>query len=286
MTCGLPLAVKLRLRWLRFERHHFSGREQRDWIHCEWDHRSGNTDGRAKREFQHHLHSTIRRNASGSVTLTSNAPSPTLTIPLSGTGVAAGALGSNPSSLAFGSVTVGSKQALSETVTNTDGSNVTISQVGISGTGFTVSGITAPVTLTAGQSASFSVTFTPQSAADASGSVTLTSNAPSPTLTIPLSGTGVAPGALGSNPSSLAFGSVNVAQQSVCVRDGDQHRRFQRHHFSGRDQRDWIYREWDHCSGKTDGGAERDLHGHVHASVGWKCEWQSHSYFERPQSDP
>jgi len=149
-------------------------------------------------------------NASGSVTITSNALSPTLTLPLSGTGVAPGALGSNPSSLAFGSLTVGGKQALSETVTNTGGSSVTISQVGTSGTGFTVSGITAPVTLTAGQSATFSVTFTPQSAASASGSVTITSNAASPTLTIPLSGTGVAPGALGSNPSSLAFGSVTV----------------------------------------------------------------------------
>jgi Abnormal spindle-like microcephaly-assoc'd, ASPM-SPD-2-Hydin/Protein of unknown function (DUF1573) len=149
-------------------------------------------------------------NASGSVTITSNAPSPTLTIPLSGTGVAPGAPGANPSSLAFGSVTLGSKQALSETVTNTGGSSVTISQVGISGTGFTVSGITAPVTLMAGQSATFSVTFTPQSAANASGSLTITSNTPSPNLTIPLSGTGVAPGALGSSPSSLAFGSVTV----------------------------------------------------------------------------
>jgi hypothetical protein len=148
--------------------------------------------------------------ASGNLTVTSSASNPTLTIPLSGTGVAPGALGSNPTSLSFGSVTVGSNQSLSETVTNTGGSSVTISQVGISGTGFSLSGITTPVTLTAGQSATFTVTFTPASAGSVSGNVTITSNASNPTLTIPLSGTGVAPGALGSNPTSLSFGSVTV----------------------------------------------------------------------------
>src|ERR1035437_5895277 len=147
---------------------------------------------------------------SGNVTVTSNSSNPTLTIPLSGTGVAPGALGSNPTSLSFGSVTVGNKQSLSETVTNTGGSGVTISQVGISGTGYSLSGITTPVTLTAGQSASFTVTFTPASAGSVSGNVTFTSNASNPTLTVPLSGTGVALGAVGSNPTSLSFGSVTV----------------------------------------------------------------------------
>ena len=153
---------------------------------------------------------TSAGSASGTVTITSNASNPTLTIPLSGTGVALGALGSNPSSITFGSVTVGSNQSLSETVTNTGGSSVTISRVAIGGTGFSLSGITAPVTLTAGESASFSVKFAPTSAGSASGTVTITSNASNPTLTIPLSGTGVALGALGANPSSLTFGSVTV----------------------------------------------------------------------------
>ena len=134
-----------------------------------------------------------------------------LTIPLSGTGVPPGTLGSNPTSLSFGSVTVGSNQSLSETVTNTGGSSVTISQVGISGTGFSLSGITAPVTLTAGQSASFTVTFTPASAGSVSGNVTITSNATNPTLTIPLSGTGAAAaGQLAVTPATLALGSVVV----------------------------------------------------------------------------
>ncbi|HET6177946.1 MAG TPA: choice-of-anchor D domain-containing protein, partial [Candidatus Sulfotelmatobacter sp.] len=153
--------------------------------------------------------------ASGNVSITSNASNPTLTIPLSGTGIAQGALGSNPTSLSFGSVQVGTKQTLSETVTNTGGTSVTISNVGVSGTGFTFSGIATPVTLTAGQSASFSVSFTPPSAGAVSGSVTVTSNASNPTLTIPLSGTGIAQGALGSNPTSLSFGSVQVGTKQT-----------------------------------------------------------------------
>jgi Abnormal spindle-like microcephaly-assoc'd, ASPM-SPD-2-Hydin/Protein of unknown function (DUF1573) len=151
--------------------------------------------------------------ASGSVTITSNASNPSLTIPLSGTGVAPGGLGSNPTSLAFGTVTVGNKQALSETVTNTGGSSVTISSATIGGSGFTLNGITTPVTLTAGQSTTFTVTFNPASAGSVTGNVTLTSNASNPTLTIPLSGTGVTPGALGTNPTSLSFGSVIVGNK-------------------------------------------------------------------------
>ena len=126
---------------------------------------------------------------SGAVTITSDAANPTLTRALSG-GISAGALGSNPTSFSFGSVSVGSKQTLSETVTNTGSSSITVSSVGISGSGFTLSGITAPVSLAAGQSATFSVSFAPQSAGAVSGNVTIVSTASNPTLTIPLSGTG------------------------------------------------------------------------------------------------
>jgi Protein of unknown function (DUF1573)/Abnormal spindle-like microcephaly-assoc'd, ASPM-SPD-2-Hydin len=147
--------------------------------------------------------------ASGNVTITSNAPNPTLSMALSGTGAGVGALGSSPTSLNFGTVTVGSNLGLSETVTNTGGSTVTISQVAVSGPGFTLSGISTPATLTAGQSANFTVTFTPASAASASGNVTVTSNGSNPTLTIALAGTGsVVAGQLSATPAPVAVGSV------------------------------------------------------------------------------
>jgi hypothetical protein len=147
--------------------------------------------------------------ASGSVTITSDAPNPTLSMALSGTGLGPGALGANPTSLSYGTVQTGKSQALSETLTNTGGSSVTISKVGVTGTGFTLSGITPPVTVAAGQTATFTVTFAPLTATSASGSVTVTSNGSNPSLTIPLTGTGsVTPGVLTAAPTPVAEGSV------------------------------------------------------------------------------
>ena len=147
--------------------------------------------------------------ATGTVTITSDGANPSLTMALSGTGVTPGALGSSPTSLGFGSVTVGKNQTISETITNTGGTSDTISQVTVTGTGFTLSGITPPVTVPANQSVSFSVIFTPPAAATDTGSVTIASNGSNPSLAIQLSGTGTAAvGQLGISPNPLAVGSV------------------------------------------------------------------------------
>ena len=109
--------------------------------------------------------------ASGTLSLTSNASNPTLNIPLSGTGVTGGTLAANPSSLNFGNVQTGNNQTLAETVTNSGGSSVTITQAAVTGSGFTVNGLNLPLTLAPGQSSpSFNVVFAPQSAGAASGS--------------------------------------------------------------------------------------------------------------------
>jgi len=154
--------------------------------------------------------------ASGTVTISSNASNSTLTMALSGTGVSPGALTANPTNLNFGSVAVGSSQSLSETITNTGGASVTVSQVGVSGAGFTLSGISTPLTLTAGNSASFTVKFSPTASGNASGTVTVTSTASNPTLTVPLSGTGsVAVGQLTVSPATLDLGSVTVGDSGT-----------------------------------------------------------------------
>ena len=142
--------------------------------------------------------------------ITSDATNSTATISLSGSGTPAGSLGSNPASLNFGSVTVGSTQSLAETVTNSSSSSITISQVAVSGSGFALGGVSTPLTLSAGQSASFTLTFAPIASGSASGNISITSDASNPSLTIPLSGTGATAGAITSNPSSLAFGTVTV----------------------------------------------------------------------------
>jgi hypothetical protein len=74
-----------------------------------------------------------------------------------------------------------------------------------------MSGLTAPTTLAAGASVNFTVSFQPATAGAASGNVSIISNASNSPLSIPLTGTGVAPIlTLSASPASLAFGNVTV----------------------------------------------------------------------------
>jgi HYDIN/CFA65/VesB-like, Ig-like domain/Abnormal spindle-like microcephaly-assoc'd, ASPM-SPD-2-Hydin/Cep192 domain 4 len=147
---------------------------------------------------------------SGSITLISNAATSSLVIPLSGSGVAATLqLSVSPTSMSFGNLVTGSSATQNVTISNTGNSSVSISQVSETGTGFSVSGITLPVSLAAGQSTSFGVKFTPASAGSLSGSVTVASNASNSPATITLSGTGVQ-AQIAVVPSSVSFGSVTV----------------------------------------------------------------------------
>jgi len=153
--------------------------------------------------------------ATGSLVISSDAPTPTLTVPLSGTAVTAGTLAVAPSSLSFGSVASGSTQTLQATLSNTGGSSVTVSQATLSGSSFTLSGMSLPMTLAAGSSTSFSVVFAPQSGNSSNTNLIITSNASDPTLSIPVSGTGTAAGTLAVSPSSLSFGSVQVGNTNT-----------------------------------------------------------------------
>ncbi|MGA8489104.1 MAG: choice-of-anchor D domain-containing protein [Terriglobales bacterium] len=147
---------------------------------------------------------------SGNLAIANTGATAAVNIPLSGDGETAGALTTNPASLNFGSVQVGSNQSLSETLTNSGGSSVTITQVSPTGTGFSVSGLSLPLTLASGQSQGFSVTFTPSSSGSSSGNLSIISNASNSTLNVPLSGNGLAAGSLVPSPSSLSFGSVQL----------------------------------------------------------------------------
>ena len=147
--------------------------------------------------------------ASGTVVVASDAPNSVVNVPVSGMAIASGALFSNPSSLSFGSVQVGQSQTLSETLTNSGGSSVTVSHASVPA-GFVVNGLNLPLTLAAGQSTAFSVTYSPQSDGPASGSLSIASDASNSSLGIPLAATGLAAGALTSSPSSLVFGAVQA----------------------------------------------------------------------------
>jgi len=159
------------------------------------------------------------RSFAGTVTLTNNANS-ALSIPLSGTGVAATLqLSANPTSLSFGSLSTGSSATQTVTVSNTGNASVTISQITAIGTGFRLSSIGLPVTLSAGQTTSFGVSFAPASAGSVTGSVTITSNATNSPLVVALSGTGATPAShsvsLRWTPSSSTLSGFNVYRASV-----------------------------------------------------------------------
>jgi hypothetical protein len=102
---------------------------------------------------------------------------------------------------------VGSSQTQSVTLTNSGGSGLTVSHATLTGTGFTLSGLALPLTLGAGQSATFSVVFAPQSAGSASGNLAFTSNASNLAMNLPLSGnTALVAITVNSNNATLVVG--------------------------------------------------------------------------------
>jgi Abnormal spindle-like microcephaly-assoc'd, ASPM-SPD-2-Hydin len=155
----------------------------------------------------------------GSLTLVSNAPSSPLVVALAGNGVAATLLITpTPSSLSFGSVNTGTSTMQAVTLANTGNASVTISQLAETGAGFTVSGCATPVTLAAGQSTSFNVTFDPATTGSLSGNVTVTSNASNSPQVVSLLGTGTAVTAysvaLSWTASSSSYSGFNVYRGS------------------------------------------------------------------------
>lgn len=115
-----------------------------------------------------------------------------------------------PGSVTFGNVQLGTSQNQSATLSNTGGSSLTVTQSTVTGAGFSVTGLTVPLTLAVGQSVNVSIVFAPQAAGSASGSVVLANDGSSSPLNIALSGVGVAAGDLSASPTSLSFGNVQI----------------------------------------------------------------------------
>jgi hypothetical protein len=158
--------------------------------------------------------------ASGSVVIVSNASNSPSLVSLTGTGVAATqTLTISATSLAFGKVNAGSSSTQSVTLTNAGNAKVTVSQITESGSGFTLSGISTPVTLTAGQSTTFGVIFNPSTSGNNSGTVTVASTAAGYPKAIVLSGTGVqaVPYSVGLNwnPSTSNVVGYNVYRSTL-----------------------------------------------------------------------
>jgi hypothetical protein len=133
---------------------------------------------------------TSASSASGNVSIESTATNSNISVALSGAGLAPGQLSATPTSMTFPSVTVGSSQNQTGTLT-AGSSSITVSSAAWNGTGFSLGGISFPVTIPTGQSVQFTVTFAPQVAGTVSGAVSFVSNASNSPANETLGGTGV-----------------------------------------------------------------------------------------------
>lgn len=138
---------------------------------------------------------TTAGSAVGSLTITSNsAAAATTTIALDGSGAAANpVLSLSTTTLAFGSVSVGTPLSSPLILTSSGTSPVTVSAATLSGTGFSMSGATFPVTLNPGIAITLQVQFDPTAASSYSGNITISSNSTNgASATVNLTGTGAA----------------------------------------------------------------------------------------------
>jgi hypothetical protein len=145
---------------------------------------------------------------SGNITV-STSQGATAVVGVSGTGIQAG-ITITPSSANLGSVTVGSSNSQTFQVSNPGNGVLTITQATVSGAGFSISGLSLPLSVNPGKSSTFNAVFQPSATGAVSGSISLVSNAPGSPTAIALSGTGVAATELLTfSTNSIAFGNVN-----------------------------------------------------------------------------
>jgi hypothetical protein len=108
---------------------------------------------------------------------------------------AAGAfLSASQAAIVFGNVSLNALGTQTLTLASTGTLPVTVNTALLTGTGFTMSGITLPVVLNPGQSVTLALEFVPTVAGAATGQLTITSNATTGgTMAIAVSGTGAVP---------------------------------------------------------------------------------------------
>ena len=150
----------------------------------------------------------------GTITITSNSDGSPSLVALSGSGATAGALTATPNSIAFGSVAVGSEATQTVQLANTGSEAATISKVAFSGTGVSVSGMTAPINLASGATTKLTVTYKPTSAGTLTGSLSITSNATNPSVVVGINATATL-STLAATPASIGFGNVAVGSDTT-----------------------------------------------------------------------
>jgi len=122
-------------------------------------------------------------------------------------------LGVSPGTLSFGNIIVGNSRSQSVTLSVTGSGSATISDATVTGAGFSLGGPSLPLTVGAGQTANFTVTFTPSATGNVIGAIAFMSSALDSPLNASLSGAGVNSHAV--SLSWTASTSQNVAGYNV-----------------------------------------------------------------------
>ncbi len=157
----------------------------------------------------------------GSVSVSSNASNSAPAVTLSGSATAASTflISVSPTSLSFGSVAEGSSASKTVTLSNTGTGSVSITAANFTGSGFSLSGVTFPVTLAAGKTQNATISFAPETSGTASGTVSFVSNSTNSPATVALSGSGTVPTQhsvdLSWNASTSAVSGYNVYRSTV-----------------------------------------------------------------------
>src|SRR6266850_474753 len=161
---------------------------------------------------------------SGSVSFISNAANSPTVVSFTGTattGVVA-QIAVTPAAIAFGSITVNTSATRTMTISNPGTAALTVNSAAVSGAAFSIAGTTFPVTINPGGSRAVTVTFSPSTIGNQSGSITIDSNATNLVSPVGLSGNATPAPApmLSASPASLNFGQVAVgsnASQTVTL---------------------------------------------------------------------
>ena len=126
-----------------------------------------------------------------------------------------------PSLVSFGDVKVKTQTSQTLRLSNPGSKDLVVSQATISGEGFSVSGLTAPLTVPTGTSMNFTVIFKPMTTGNASASISITSNATTAPLTITLTGNGTVESTPTLNVTPELGGLRESDGQDIDEPDGD-----------------------------------------------------------------
>lgn len=149
-----------------------------------------------------------------------------LNVPGGGSGSGSGSdtqgqLGITPSTIGFGNVAVGSSKTQTAQLTAAN-ADVHISSADWNGQGYTVTGVSFPLTVAAGKSVTISVTFAPTTAGSTPGTITFSSDATDASLVANLTGTGTSTGGttqhsvtLSWTPSTSSVAGYNIYRGTV-----------------------------------------------------------------------